>query len=92
MAQSRQMGPWVRFRTFVVAAAGAGVALVSLREVARVTVDDAAIQSLADPLLVSEVDLLAATPLPTLGEWGMLFATLSLLAAGTSVIIRRRRR
>ena len=33
----------------------------------------------------------AAVELPTLGEWGMLFATLSLLAAGTTVIIRRRR-
>jgi hypothetical protein len=33
-----------------------------------------------------------AVALPTLGEWGMLFATLSLLAAGTSVILRGRRR
>ena len=58
----------------------------------RGDVDDSGGINLADPLLISQLDLLAATPVPTLGEWGMLFATLSLLAAGTSVIIRRRRR
>ena len=39
-----------------------------------------------------EVLLRDAVALPTLGEWGMLFAALSLLGAGTSVILRRRRR
>ena len=40
----------------------------------------------------AQLDAFGAVALPTLGEWGMLFATLSLLAAGTSVILRRRRR
>ena len=39
-----------------------------------------------------QLEEFGAVALPTLGEWGMLLATLSLLAAGTSVILRRRRR
>ena len=77
-----------RFQRFVGASAAAGVALVALREVARVEVESRA----SDSFLAAHPELLAAVPLPTLGEWGMLFATLSLLAAGTSVILRRRRR
>lgn len=39
-----------------------------------------------------QLEEFGAVALPTLGEWGMLLATLSLLAAGTSIILRRRRR
>jgi hypothetical protein len=37
------------------------------------------------------LEWLDAVALPTLGEWGMLAATLSLLGAGTSIILRHRR-
>ena len=57
--------------------------LVPAAAVASVSVMDSALAGLG---------LLDAVEVPTLGEWGMLFATLSLLAAGTSVIVRRRRR
>ncbi len=98
----------VGFRKLVAAVAVAGVGLLALRQLLGVVTGRWLGAFLGNPLAArlagpfdndsrspfggSPLDLLNAVAVPTLGEWGMLFATLSLLAAGTSVIVRRRRR
>ena len=88
------------FRKFAAAVAVAGVGLLALRQLLGVVTGRWLGAFLGNPLAAplggpfdgSQLDLLNAVAVPTLGEWGMLFVTLSLLAAGTSVIVRRRRR
>ena len=97
-----------RFRKLAAAVAVAAVGLLALRQLVGVVSGRWVGAFLGNPLAAplgnqfdsysetpfsgSQLDFLNAIAVPTLGEWGMLFATLSLLAAGTSVIVRRRRR
>jgi hypothetical protein len=84
MAQTRKMaGAGALAKTRVVKASGLALALVLCVYLAP---HDASMRAAA------QLEEFGAVALPTLGEWGMLLATLSLLAAGTSVILRRRRR
>ncbi len=85
MAQSPQKAGLRSLWVPVGAIAAAAVWLLALREFAGPAADLSLIPG-------SPVDVLGAVAVPTLGEWGMLFATLSLLAAGTTLILRRRRR
>jgi hypothetical protein len=76
----------------VIAACSAGFLVALVSEAGRFSLAGVSASLLPGSQPAAQLDRLAAVALPTLGEWGMLAATLSLLAAGTSVIVRRRRR